>query len=58
MLHSFQEYLMTDLPPSKDDIEKLQEVLSCVLFHNQSIDINKAGCLACPVQTYIALVFL
>ena len=49
---------MADLPPSRDDIEKFQEVLSCILFRDQSIDINGAGRLACPVQTYMALLSL
>ena len=44
---------MADLPPSHTNIEKFQEVLSCVLFRDQTIEINAAGRLACPVQTYI-----
>jgi len=58
VLRSYQEHLMADLPPSRDDIEKFQEVLSCILFRDQSIDINGAGRLACPVQTYMALLSL
>ena len=49
---------MADLPPSHTDIENFQEVLSCVLFRDQTIEINAAGRLACPVQTYIALLSL
>jgi hypothetical protein len=58
MLRDYQEYLMADLSPSRGDVQKFQEVLSCVLFRDQSIKVDMAGCLACPVQTYIALLSL
>lgn len=58
VLQRYQEYLMADLPPSRDDVEKFQEALSCVLFRDKGIEIEKAGRLACPVQTYIALLSL
>lgn len=49
---------MGDLTPSHADVKKFQEVLSCVLFRDQSVKIDTAGRLACPVHTYMALLSL
>lgn len=58
MLESYKEHLMADTPPSDDDIERFQALLSCVLFREQGFGIDAAGRLACPVQTYMALLSL
>lgn len=58
MLDSYRKYLAADVPSSEDDIEKFQDALSCVLFREKGLEINAAGRLACPVQTFMALLSL
>jgi len=49
---------MADNPASNGDVEKFQSALSCVLFREADFEIDKLGRLACPVQSYIALLSL
>lgn len=49
---------MGDPGKSADDVEKFQVALSSVLFRDRGLEINVVGRLACPVQTYIALLSL
>ena len=43
---------------SDDDVHKFQSALSCVLFREHGFEIDRVGRLACPVQSYIALLSL
>jgi len=58
ILQDYQEYLTGDFAPSHEDVGRFQEVLSCVLFRDEDIKIHVDGRLACPVQTFIALLSL
>lgn len=58
MLQSYKEYLMADSGISDDGAERFQSALSYVLFRERGFEINKVGRLACPVQSYIALLSL
>jgi hypothetical protein len=58
MLSDYREHLAADVPSSEKDIEKFQDALSCVLFREKGLEIDAAGRLACPVQTFMALLSL
>jgi hypothetical protein len=58
VLNSYREYLASTLMPSADDITRFQSALFSVLFREQGFDIDTAGRMACPVQSYIAFLSL
>jgi len=58
VLEDYKKYLMSDLAPSGDDVNKFQSTLFSVLFREQGLEIDTVGRLACPVQSYIALLSL
>ena len=57
-LEGYKEYLMSESPASNGDVEKFESALSCILFRDTDMEIDKVGRLACPVQSYIALLSL
>jgi hypothetical protein len=57
-LEDYRQYLTTSPVSSSDDVERFQTVLHRVLFREQVLDIDTVGRLACPVQSYIALLSL
>ena len=58
ILHNYKTYLEADVPSSENDIERFQDTLYCILFRESGSKINADGRLACPVQTFIALLSL
>jgi hypothetical protein len=58
ILRNYEEDLQADVPPSENDIEMFQDALSCVLFRENGLKINAGGRLACPVQSFMALLSL
>lgn len=57
-LGGYKEYLTENLVPSDGDAERFQTALFSVLFREQGFEIDTVGRLACPVQSYIALLSL
>lgn len=57
-LREYQECLMGNPAQSDSDTEKFQAALSSVLFRDRGFEIDTVGRLACPLQTYIALLSL
>ena len=57
-MRSYEKHLEADIPPSQNDIEAFQDTLYCVLFRESGMKMNADGRLACPVQTFMALLSL
>jgi hypothetical protein len=57
-LNDYKEYLMASLVPSANDITRFQSALFSVLFREEGFEIDTAGRMACPVQSYMALLSL
>jgi hypothetical protein len=58
VLEEYKKHLTTRPASSNDDVENFQSALFCVLFREQYFEIEMVGRLACPVQSYIALLSL
>jgi len=58
VLCDYQTYLTTNYVESDSDIERFQAALCCVLFREKEYNIDLVGRLACPIQSYIALLSL
>ena len=58
ILSNYEKHLEADVPPLENDLEMFQDALSSVLFRESDTKINSDGRLACPVQTFMALLSL
>ena len=57
-LKKYQEHLTTVRMASEEDVPMFQTALASVLFREQEMDIDIHGKLACPVQSYMAILAL
>lgn len=58
VLMEYRSYLMSNPPPSDHDVDRFQLVISSVLFRERQDEIDLAGKLACPVQSFMAILAL
>jgi hypothetical protein len=58
ILNDYVKYLMSSTSSPLENVHRFQVALFCVLFRERGFDISVMGRLACPVQSYIALLSL
>ena len=57
-LTAYQAYLSTDFSGSEVDVDLFQDTLSTILFRCERQEIDLLGKLACPVQSFMAILAL
>ena len=55
MLKDYRQYLETTGDPSDIDVDRFHYVLRSVLFRDKELQIDLLGKLACPVQSFLAI---
>lgn len=58
LLTAYQGHLSSLHAPSEEDIDRFQETLCSVLFREKEQEIDLLGKLACPVQSFMAILAL
>ena len=55
VLKEYRQYLETSGDPSNIDVDRFHDVLRSVLFRDKELQIDLHGKLACPVQSFLAI---
>lgn len=58
LLLAYRTHLRSSNTPSEDDVDLFQQTLSSILFREKDQQIDLLGKLACPVQSFMAILAL